>query len=151
MADKEEHDQQWPPDDEEFERILREMEKIVDEAFRDSFEQLKSGKMFVKGFSIRLGPDGTPRIDEYEHPSRDTEGSAPEMWESDRRLSITLEMPPVREEDIQVELEETRVDIQVRGLDDFHHVIHLPQPVCPDSATITYKNRILDIEVDKQV
>ncbi|MDD3492500.1 MAG: Hsp20/alpha crystallin family protein [Candidatus Thermoplasmatota archaeon] len=151
MADEDEHDQQWPPDDEEFERILREMEKIVGEAFRDSFEQLKSGKMFVKGFSIRLGPDGSPRIDEYGHQPTDAESKAPEMWESDRRLSITLQLPAVDEEDIRVDVEETRVEVRVRDLDDCHHVIHLPQPVCPDSAAITYKNRILDIEVDKQI
>ena len=91
-------------DDEEFEKLLREMEKIVGEAFRDSFDELKSGKTFIKGFSVRLGPDGDPHIDKFHEDINPQKGAVPEFGETDGHLSITLELPPVQEEDIIVDV-----------------------------------------------
>ena len=149
MVEENETDDRQELDDKEFEKILREMEKIVGHAFHDSLDELKRGKTCIKGFSMRLGPSGSPQIDELHESLNTTDGVAPEIGENGHRLSITLELPPVQEDDIIVNVEERKVEVIVENHDDCHHVIHLPHSIIPESTAITFKNRVLDIELDK--
>jgi len=149
MAEENDADDRQELNDKEFEKILREMEDIVGHAFYDSFDELKHGKTYIKGFSMRLGPNSKPQIDESHESLNTTVGIAPEIGENDHHLSITLELPPVQEDDIMVHVEERKVEITVENHDDCHQIIHLPHSIIPESTAITFKNKVLDIELDK--
>jgi len=150
MAEENEGDDRQELDDKEFEKILQEMEDIVGHAFHDSFDELKRGKTYIKGFSMRLGQNSKPKIDEPHESLNTTVGIAPEIGENGHHLSITLELPPVQEEDITVHVEERKVEITVENHDDCHQIIHLPHSISPESTAITFKNKVLDIELDKR-
>jgi len=74
--------------DDDFERMFREMERMMERAFRDfSFDWMKPGKSFVHGFNIHIGPDGKPKIREFGHrPSKTPKG---EQAISDEREPLT--------------------------------------------------------------
>ena len=64
--------------DEEFERIFEEMQKFFESGnFKDIMEDmLRNGiepnKKFMHGFSVNIGPDGVPKIQEFGNRPRKT-------------------------------------------------------------------------------
>ncbi len=152
MMDDEDKDQKNPLNDEEFQRILHEMERLVEDAFKSSLEEWKSGKTFVKGFSVRLGPDGEPQIDEFSQDAAGEEEMDADVMEGVDSIAVTLSLPfPARREDIDLYVDRQTLEI---AIDDpertMYKAVTLPHPVLQDSLQYTYKNRVLDIEMQKQ-
>ncbi|MEA2054443.1 MAG: Hsp20/alpha crystallin family protein [Candidatus Thermoplasmatota archaeon] len=123
----------------EFEKILREMEKIVGDAFKTTFEE-------VKGFSIRTYPDDKPyniNIPEDELPI--------DVMESNKSISVTIEIPGIKKEDIDLEITENTLEIHIEALRyTYHKKLELPSDVKPDTTKATYKNGVLDVEIQKR-
>jgi len=51
-------------DDEDFERIFKEIRWIIERVYRCPFNRKESGKPFVHNIIIRIGPNGKPKIQE---------------------------------------------------------------------------------------
>lgn len=151
MDDKDD-DRKNPFNDEEFQRILHEMERLVEDAFKSSLEEWKSGKTFVKGFSVRMGPDGEPQIDEFSQDATDEEDVEADVMEGIDSVAITLALPcPVRPENIDVYVDRQTLEIAIDSPErTMYKAIALPHPVREDSLCYTYKNRVLDIEMQTQ-
>jgi HSP20 family protein len=154
-------------DDDEFERIFDDVQKMFESNnFRKLFEDMMRegfdpNKSFVRGLSFRVGPDGKPRIQEFgNRPTKTAKGNAiiseereplTDIIEGEDDVAITIEIPGVEKEDIDLNVKEYELEINV---DTPHHKYHkkldLPCKVKPKSTKATYKNGIIDIVLEKK-
>lgn len=149
--------------DREFERMREFMDQITKRAMRGELGDLEQGP-YVYGFSMRLGPDGKPRIEEFGNtkPPKRLEGREGEGYdiaerepltdviESKDSISITLEIPGVDKDEIELRVEEDKVSINVdTSQRKYFKEIPLKARVDPKTSKATYKNGVLDIILSK--
>ena len=154
-------------DDDDFERIFDEMRKIFESGdFKDIVENMMRGgiepnKRFVHGFSVHLGPDGKPRIQEFGNRAKKTPSGPPtiseerepltDIIEGDNDIAITLEIPGVEKNDVDLNVTEETLEIKVDAPQrKYHKVLNLPAKVKPKTTKATYKNGVLDVVVEKR-
>ena len=138
----------------EFER----MDKMINEMFEKSmkdFEKIKPGKNYVYGFSMKIGPDGKPVIEEFGNIKPDKQ----EVKVSDERepitdiidhgdnVSIISELPGVEENEIHVEYKNNKVVLDIP--EKFHKEIEVPNGD-PKTLKWRFKNGVLEIDVEKK-
>ncbi|WP_455391556.1 archaeal heat shock protein Hsp20 [[Eubacterium] cellulosolvens] len=151
--------------DESFDEFF-EMRKNMNKMFRDAIkgfpEASLSKKPFVYGFSVRIGPDGIPHIQQFGDTKLRSPGSpreAPEgsrepltdIIEADDRVTITLELPGVEKKDINLEAVEDSLTIDVDSeTRKYHKKIRLPENLDLDTIDANYKNGVLDIVIKRK-
>lgn len=140
--------------DELFEDVRRRMEKV----FSGSMEDLETGKPFVWGYSFRVGPDGKPEFRQF----GDTDALQPWTSESRREpltdliergdsLSVTVELPGVEKDQIELRATPRELTISVENPDRrYYKEMDLPSAVDPDSVKATFRNGVLDITLQKR-
>jgi len=147
--------------EDEFYRIFNAMERMMEKALRRMPTSIKPGSSFVRGYNIHIGPDGKPRIQEFgNYPKKTSSGSAGlseereplvDIIENHNNVAITVEVPGVEKEDIDLDVKEEKLEIKVnRPGRKYHKIIDLPCNVKPKTTKATYKNGILDIEIEKK-
>jgi HSP20 family protein len=153
--------------DDEFERIFEEMQKIFESTnFKDLMDDmLRNGfephKRFIRGFSVNIGPDGKPKIQGFGNkPVKSPKGTSTisderepltDIIEGDNDIAITIEIPGVEKENVDLQVTEDTLEIKVDIPErKYHKVVDLPSKVKPKSTKATYKNGILDIVLDKK-
>lgn len=151
------------------ERMLRQMEE----------GELEPGKPFVYGFTVRMGPDGKPVIDDFGNtdearagagmgpgaghgqgrgrgqpspggvdidPGVDTREPLVDVIEGPDEITVTVELPGVEKEDIDLTADEREMTIHVDAESRrYFKTVELPARVDPDSVTATYRNGVLDV------
>lgn len=151
----------WPFGDDDlfdyFDDMLEDMRKQMERVFSGSFKDLEEGKPYVWGYSFRLGPDGKPEFRQF----GDTGALKP--WVSERRrepltdvmhrngtISITVELPGVEKEEIELRAQPEKVVIEVSNPErGYYKEVALPAAVDPDSVEATFKNGVLDVTLKK--
>ncbi|MFQ6012097.1 MAG: archaeal heat shock protein Hsp20 [Thermoplasmata archaeon] len=152
----------WPFDDEAFwdyfgdafDQMRERMERIMSR----SFDDLAGEKPFVWGYSFRVGPDGKPEFRQFGdtnvlRPWNDVAGREPMTDVMDRgdSLSITVELPGVEKEDVELRTTSNRLTIRVDVPErQYHKEIDLDASVDPQSVQATYRNGVLDITLKKR-
>jgi len=153
--------------DDEFERIFDEMQKMFENInFKDLMEDMlrdgiEPNKRFIRGFSVNIGPDGKPKIQEFgNRPIRSPKGTSTisderepltDIIEGDSDIAITIEIPGVEKDNIDLNVTEETLEIKVDAPKrKYHKVLNLPNKVKTKSTKATYKNGILDIVLDKK-
>jgi len=147
----------------EFRRLVEEMQRNLQEAMRNMGQD--PSKSFVSGFSVRVGPDGKPTFQSFgnkpqvkPNPGKglpnvvsDEREPITDVIEERERIAITMELPGVEKEDIQLNMTEQELEISVDNeRRKYHKRVHLPTKVDPKTTKATYKNGILDVTVQKQ-
>jgi len=149
----------------DFDRDFEEMREYMDKMFertmrmqRDDDERLKP---FVYGFSVKMGPDGIPRIQEFGNTRRSlvNRKNLEEGWgrepltdviEAEKEVTITAELPGVEKKDVDLEITGNKLEIKVDTENRrYHKTIDLPDDIDPDSVGATYKNGVLEVTVKK--
>ncbi len=141
----------------DIENEIRRMEEWMSRILRDLREKGEVHGPYVYGFTMRIGPDGKPIIQEFGNVRRGfgtEEGEYREpltdVMEGENTISITAEIPGVTKEDIDLEVTEDTVKIKVDTPErKYYKEIALPEKVIPDSAKASYKNGILDVVLEK--
>ncbi len=151
---------------EEFERMRREMEKLMHHLMptfdEKEIEKLfKEGKPSVYGFQISIGPDGEPKIREFgnikpmikakEEGKEDLIGVREpliEVYRNNKDIKVIAEMPGVNKEDIHLTLLkgdtlEIKVDTETRR---YYKKVKLPVIVTNDIKA-RYKNGVLEVTI----
>ena len=154
-------------DDDEFERIFDEMQKMfestnfkemIENMLRDGFEP---NKRFIHGFSMNIGPDGKPKIQEFgNRPIKTPDGNPiisdereplTDIIEGDNDIAVTVEMPGVEREDVDLNVTRDALEINVdTPKRKYHKRLDLPCDVIPKTTKATYKNGILDVVVKRK-
>lgn len=145
--------------DREFERMRESLTRML--------QGMREGSMdpddpFVYGFSLRMGPDGEPQFDEFgnvraaeQGPSREhglDEAREPlvDVQEAHALIAITVELPGVEKDAINLRAKERELVIKVDSEPrKFFKRVQLPAAVRPETTQATYKNGVLDVEVEK--
>ncbi|MHB8585792.1 MAG: archaeal heat shock protein Hsp20 [Thermoplasmatota archaeon] len=154
----------------QFEDEFRDMQRMMGEVFQqaakaaeDAMEQHKQGQPFVYGFTMRMGPDGKPHFDSFGNVQNVVSGGTPvgelparepltDVIEHDKEISLTVELPGVQKEEINLHVSEDRISIRVEAsgrFGRFQKTIPLPAKVRPETAEATYKNGILDLTIQR--
>lgn len=140
--------------DEEFLRMSEMMDRLFNQAMTDREEQ----EPLVYGFSVKTGPDGEPvfrRFGDAVRPGEDmADGLSREpitdIIERDDSVSVTIEMPGVEKDDIDLDIEGRKMTVKVDNPDRrYHKVIDLPSRVDEESVKATFRNGVLDVSLVK--
>jgi HSP20 family protein len=154
-------------DEDEFERIFDEIQKMFESGnFKDIIGEMMRGgpatnKRFIHGFSLNIGPDGKPKIQEFGNRPLKTSGGEPmiseerepltDIIEGDEDVAITVEIPGVEREDIDLNATNEAIEIKVDTPQrKYHKKLDLPCDVLPKTTKATYKNGILDIVIKRK-
>jgi HSP20 family protein len=153
-------------DDEEFDKIFDEMQKMFDNIdFKEMIEDmLRSGfdpnKRFIHGFSLNIGSDGKPKFQEFGNRSIKSPTGEPilseerepltDIIEGDEDVAVTVEIPGVEKEDIDLNITEKKLEIRVNNPKrKYHKIVNIPCNVKPKTTKATYKNGVLDIVIKR--
>ena len=159
----------------DIDEMFREMEKMMDEElknFTDKVpkEYVKERKMpdgrtvkelgpFVYGYSMKIGPDGKPEIQEFGNIKKGLKG-APQVKEereplvdivdTNNEIHVVAELPGVEKADIKLSGTEDSLTVSV---DTPHYKyfkeVELPVKVKVREANSTYKNGVLEVMLPK--
>lgn len=141
--------------DEEFEDMRRRMDALM-EGFMNGRVDPNTSQPIVYGFSMRVGPDGKPHIQEFGNKvpqSAEEEGAREpltDIIEEKDHIRVIVELPGVEKDDIQLHVEDRTLDISVDKEDrKFSKDLELPSAVDTDSAKASYKNGVLEVTLKK--
>jgi len=149
--------------EEELSRMEDQLYNLLDKAMKGELPSSKEVSPFVYGFSLRIGPDGKPQIQEFGNlrglekvpPSlemADLRQPITDLIEGEKEIAVTIEMPGVEREDIDLETTEDKLIVKAKsGNRIYHKEIILPCKVRPEGATATYKNGVLDVRLPRLV
>ncbi|HIH97052.1 MAG TPA: Hsp20/alpha crystallin family protein [Thermoplasmata archaeon] len=147
-------------DEEDFEKIFEEAERIMEHILNTPPDQLEPGRLFTHGFSVKVGPDGKPKIEMFgNRPTREIKGEPTiseerepltDIIEGKEDVSITVEIPGVEKNNVDLRTTEDTLEIKVDAeRRKYHKVIDLPCKVLPKTTKATYKNGILDVVIKR--
>ncbi len=89
-------------------------------------------------------------LNEANQTSENTDSSI-DIIEWDKKISITIELPMVSKEDINLDIKEDKVIIKTNAKEnDYYKEILLSYRIKANSVKSTYKNGVLDIELEKK-
>jgi HSP20 family protein len=137
-----------------FERMMEDMEMFRSEFEEKEIEDLLKkgkGKSFVRGFSITIGPDGKPIIQEFGDKPEITEKGLKEKREplidiinEKNQLKIIAEIPGVRKEDMDLHATEKNLEIKVDTPErKYYKSLELPCKIKPETAETKFNNGVL--------
>ncbi|MEM2098952.1 MAG: archaeal heat shock protein Hsp20 [Candidatus Bathyarchaeia archaeon] len=154
----------------DIDRIFREMEKRMEEEFREFTEKVpreyvKERKLpdgstvkefgpFVYGYSMKIGPDGKPEIREFGNIKKSLKGPEVkeereplvDVVETGSEIRVVVELPGVEKSDIKLHGTEDSLEISVNTPQyKYYKEVALPAKVKIKEAKSTYKNGVLEV------
>ncbi len=151
----------------DFDRIFDEMEKMFESTnFREWVKEIlrdSSGpnKRFIHRLGIDIVPVGKPRVQRFCNCSFKNPKGEPmsykepepltDIIEGDEEVAVTVEIPGVGKEDIDLDVTEDTIEITACGPErEYHELIDLPCVIKPKTMKVTYKNGVLDVVVKRK-
>ncbi len=133
-----------------FEGMMREMGELrVDEMARP-------GKPLVYGFSMHVGPDGKPKIEEFGNVSskqqKITDEREPlvDVINGEKEITVIAELPGVDKNSVHINAQKNSLVISVSDPERrYHKDLALPAEVDSKSAKAKLKNGILEVILTK--
>lgn len=162
--DKRKRKREWNLNDifENFERLSKffeeEFNKMLREPNFNSLDVFFKEKPFIYGFSISIGPDGIPKIQEFGNIR--SKGEKPLI--SDKReplidiinnkdeIIVIAEIPGVNKEDIKLNINEDNLIISVNNNRKYYKELNFEEKIDPNSIQTSYKNGVLQIKLKKK-
>jgi len=158
--------------DEMFERMFQDMAKGIPKEFMTEKKLLDGSTIrqygpFVYGYSMSMGPDGKPIIQEFGNvkPSKkpgafgfdqpalepiDAREPLVDVMNEPDQVRVVAELPGVEKSDIKTTISEDALIIKVdSAARKYYKEVHLPSPIDPDSSKASYNNGALEIVLRK--
>jgi HSP20 family protein len=140
----------------DFKRMAEEMIRMMSQASPG-----KPSKPIVHGYKLFFGPDGKPHLEDFGNkPIQSTEGESSiseerepltDVIECDEDVSVTVEIPGVEKDDIDLNVSENQIEITVDTPQrKYHKIVNLPADVKPKTTKATYKNGVLDVIIRRK-
>jgi HSP20 family protein len=159
----------------DIDRIFQEMEKMMEEELKTFTQKVpkdyvKERKLpdgstvkefgpFVYGYSMKIGPDGKPEIQEFGNIKKGLKGTPQvkeereplvDVVETNGEIRVVAELPGVEKTDIKLHGTEETVEISVEtDQNKYYKEIQLPAKVRVKEAKSTYKNGVLEVVLPK--
>jgi HSP20 family protein len=148
-----------------FNDIYDELEKLgdlIDETMQKAFDNpskdTPTKRKQFKAFSVKIGPDGKPRIREVnsrqpqqpESEVSDDPEPLVDIIEEGETVVVLVALPGVNKDDIDLRITGDSLTFSVDAADfEWYDELKLPARVKPKSARASYKNGVLEIKVKK--
>ena len=155
--------------------MFREMEKMMDEELKNFTEKVpkeyvKERKLpdgstikelgpFVYGYSMKIGPDGKPEIQEFGNIKKGLKGAPQvkdereplvDIVETNGEVHVVVELPGVEKGDIKLHGTEDSLTISVdTAQNKYYKEVALPVKVKVKEANSSYKNGVLEVVLPK--
>jgi HSP20 family protein len=158
----------------DIDRIFREMEKRMEEEFREFTKKvpkdyIKERKLpdgstvkefgpFVYGYSMKIGPDGKPEIREFGNIKKSLKGPQVkeereplvDVVDANSEIRVVVELPGVEKTDIKLHGTEDSLEISVDTPQyKYYKEVNLPAKVKVKEAKSSYKNGVLEVILPK--
>lgn len=158
----------------DIDNIFHEVEKIIENEFKSfqekgSKEYVKERKLpdgsivrefgpFVHGYSMKIGPDGKPDIQEFGNLKKSSEGPKVkdereplvDVVDNMDEIHVVVELPGVEKTDIKLYGTEDSLTISVDTSPyKYYKEIELPVKTRIKEAKSTYKNGVLEVVIPK--
>lgn len=158
----------------DIDNMFREMEKMMEDEFKNFSdkvpkEYIKERKMpdgstvkelgpFVYGYSMKIGPDGKPEIQEFGNLKKSLKGPEikeereplVDVVESGSEVRVVVELPGVEKTDIKLHGTEDSLTISVdTPQSKYYKELQFPTKVRIREAKSTYKNGVLEVVIPK--
>jgi HSP20 family protein len=158
----------------DIDNMFREMEKMMEEEFKNFSdkvpkEYVKERKLpdgstvkelgpFVYGYSMKIGPDGKPDIQEFGNLKKSLKGPEVkeereplvDVVENGNEVRVVVELPGVEKTDIKLHGTEDSLTISVDTTQSkYYKDVMLPAKVRVKEAKSTYKNGVLEVVIPK--
>jgi HSP20 family protein len=161
-------DEDWPfgrgftrDYDESFRQMREEMNRIMEKARKGELESPENGGPYVYGWSMRIGPDGVPHVEEFGNtkamPSAFKQGLPSgreplvDVMDTDENVKVIAELPGVEKSDVDLEINESNLIIKVdTEKRKYYKNVDLPATVDTESVIAKYNNGVLEITLDKK-
>ena len=147
-------------------RMFREIEKELERTMPEMIRMMEGGakatrrRPVCKGIHIVIGPDGVPRIKEFENigepagnrvKKKDYKEPLVDVFDRGEEIIITVELPGVQKENVNVGVEGKKVEILAKDEGPFRYrkVLTLKEYIDPRKSKATFKNSILEITARK--
>ncbi len=152
--------------EQEFERDMANLQSrlndLMEQAMESAVNPRKAQKFqapFIYGFSMRIGPDGKPSINEFGSLPKKVQGEQTDTSElreplidlivREKEIAVIAEIPGVNKSDISLKASENNVMVDVDTPNrKYHKKINLPKKVIPGSSKASYKNGLLEVTLD---
>ncbi len=148
------------------EEMDREMNRLINMSFSMADEEnikklAKDPNTIVYGYSVRIGPDGKPIVQEFGNvkpeaikkeglPIKDEREPLVDVLEDDKNVTIVVELPGVDKKEIKLTGNGRVLKIKVDGKKrKYYKELKLPDNVKFDKAQATYNNGVLEITMPK--
>ncbi|MGC9444945.1 MAG: archaeal heat shock protein Hsp20 [Candidatus Methanospirareceae archaeon] len=161
------------PTEEELARMMRNGPHELDEWFRDPFEEMlreletelpeeahKRYGPFIHGFSYTQEPGKESDIKEFgniksaygrlEHALNGVREPLVDVIEEWDAYEIVAELPGVEKAEIKVHATEDALEIRTEGEVKFFKEVSFETSVRPETATATYRNGVLSVQIAKR-
>lgn len=155
--------------------MFKEMEKMMDEEIRKFTqnvpkEYVKERKLpdgstvkelgpFVYGYSMKIGPDGKPEIQEFGNIKKGLRGTPQvkeerepliDIVDTHNEIRVVAELPGVEKSDIKLHGTEDSLTISVdTAKSKYYKEVDLPAKVRVKEANSSYKNGVLEVILPK--
>jgi len=158
----------------DIDQMFRQMEKMMEEEFKNFTEKVpkdyvKERKLpdgstvkewgpFVYGYSMKIGPDGKPEIQEFGNLKKSLKGPEVkeereplvDVVETDSEVRVVTELPGVEKTDIKLHGTEDSLTVSVDTAQyKYYKEVTLPVKVRVKDAKSTYKNGVLEVVIPK--
>jgi len=168
---------QWAFED--IDEMFKDMDEMMREEFRKASERapkdlirertlpdgtkVKEWGPFVYGYSIKMGPEGRPKIREFGNIKPGTRMGRPQVnireqreplvdvFETDGEVKVIAELPGVEKKDIKLHATEENLTISVDIPErKYYKEVELPSNVDPKQADSAYKNGVLEVTLKQR-
>jgi HSP20 family protein len=155
--------------------MFKEMERMMDEELKDFTEKvpkeyIKERKLpdgstvkelgpFVHGYSMKIGPDGKPEIQEFGNIKKSLQGTPQvkeereplvDIIDTDKEVHVVVELPGVEKTDIKLHGTDDSLTISVdTPQNKYYKDVELPAKIKVEEAKSTYKNGVLEVVLQK--
>lgn len=158
----------------DIDNMFREIERMMEKEFKDFAEKVpkdyvKERKLpdgstvkefgpFVYGYSMKIGPDGKPEINEFGNLKKSLKGPEVkeereplvDIVETANEIRVVAELPGVEKTDIKLHGTEDSLTISVDTPNyKYYKDVELPAKVKVREAASTYKNGVLEVVLPK--
>jgi HSP20 family protein len=158
----------------DIDNMFREMEKMMEDEFKNLSnkvpkEYIKERKLpdgstvkelgpFVYGYSMKMGPDGKPDIQEFGNVKKSLKGPEfkeereplVDVVENSTEVRVVVELPGVEKTDIKLHGTDDSLTISVdTPQSKYYKEVELPTKVRIKEAKSTYKNGVLEVVIPK--
>jgi len=133
------------------------MFKNFDKRFKEMLSEA-GDNVRTYGYTMYQGPDGVPHVREFGNAVGDyaplpagTREPFTDVTKEDDRVHVTVELPGVRKEDIDLEVTDSTLTVSVdTESKKFSKSVALPCDVKSETARAEYNNGILEVVMDSR-